>query len=40
MFLDQQKDCTVCFTEKIQQMTNINKPFMIKNQDAGGVKTH
>lgn len=32
MFLDQQKDYTICFTEKIQQMTNINKPFMIKNK--------
>ena len=32
MFLDQQKDCTVCFTEKMQKMTNINKPFMIKNK--------
>lgn len=32
MFLDQQKDYTICFTEKIQKMTNINKPFMIKNK--------
>ena len=40
MFLDQEKDCTVCFTEKIQKMTNINKPFMIKNQGAGGLKTN
>lgn len=39
MFLDQHQTYTVCFTEKIQKMTNINKPFMIKNQDAGGLKT-
>jgi 3'-phosphoadenosine 5'-phosphosulfate sulfotransferase len=30
----------ICFTEKIQTMTNINKPFLVKNQGAGGLKTN
>ena len=40
LFLEQHQRHIICFTEKIQKMTNIHKPFMIKNQDAGGLKTN
>lgn len=40
LFLEQNQRHIICFTEKIQQMINIKKPFLVKNQGAGGLKTN
>lgn len=39
LFLQQSQNHIISFTEKIQKMTNIDEPFKITNQGAGGVKT-
>tara|TARA_B100000497_G_scaffold127871_1_gene171494 strand:- start:3461 stop:3853 length:393 start_codon:yes stop_codon:yes gene_type:complete len=39
LFLQQNQNHIICFTEKIQKMTNIDEPFIITNQGAGGLKT-
>lgn len=40
LFLHQNQNHIISFTEKIQKMTNIDEPFIINNQGAGGVKTN
>lgn len=40
LFLEQNQRHIICFTEKIQQMINIKKPFLVENQGAGGLKTN
>jgi hypothetical protein len=36
LFLEQNQRHIICFTEKIQNMINIKKPFLVKNQGAVG----
>ncbi len=40
LFLQQNQNHIISFTEKIQKMTNIDEPFIITNQGAGGLKTN
>ena len=44
LFLEQNQRHIICFTEKIQHMINIKKPFLVKNQGrapfGGGPPSH